>query len=75
MDLLSQIKGLEVENLRLKKKIKIVQRGDIKMPPFDRKGMPAIHTFISRLSCKPKDAYLWGWESAIFECGEILSKL
>ena len=73
---------LRLENDQLKERIEEVQRarkkinkrimqilqGDIKVPKFEPKLMANIDLHV------PENAYLWGWEAAVFQCGEILSK-
>lgn len=64
------IEYLEAENKGLKEKIKVVCKG-MSPPKFNPKevvGLPKLDL------TKPEVAFMWGWESAIFECGEILSK-
>ena len=65
-----EFKLLEEENERLKKKIKMICKGVVspKFNPQEVVGLPKLDL------TKPETAFMYGWESAIFECGEILSK-
>jgi len=60
---------LQDENKRLKEKIKKICVG-IDAPKFEPDKIEITKIDLT----KPELAYLWGWESAILECGEILSK-
>jgi len=64
----------EVENKRLKAKARIIQVGNVPAPKFDLKGFNGIKKGMKFDLADPESAYLYGWESALFECGEILSK-
>lgn len=64
-----RVEQLQAEVEGLKEKIKTVCVG-MNAPKFD----PSSGDFMKLDLTNPESAYLWGWESAIFECGEILSK-
>lgn len=59
---------LRANNKRLRDKIKIVCVG-LDAPKFD----PTVSILDIDLN-EPENAYLRGWETALLECGEILSR-
>lgn len=63
-------KKLALKVDELKRKAKIIKVGNLIPPDF---APLSISTSIMNLE-DPESAYLYGWESAILECGEILSK-
>lgn len=64
------VKKLIVDNKELKRRAKIIKIGNLMPPDFATLERT---TLIIDLS-KPENAYHYGWEAAILECGEILSK-
>lgn len=65
------INELQAENKELKRKAKIIKVGNLIPPDFD----PEPTEFFGDLHLdKPENAYHYGWQAAILECGEILSK-
>lgn len=65
------INPLFAENKELKRKAKIIKVGNLIPPDFD----PKPTEFFGNLHLdKPENAYHYGWQSAILECGEILNE-
>ncbi len=65
----AEIEQLQEENERLKKKIEVVCKG-MSPPKFNPQSTPANLIDLT----DPESVFLYGWGSAVFECGEILSK-
>ena len=60
-----------VANQDLAEKVLTIKKGDVRTPRFDPefKGICMKFNILD-----PETAYIYGFESAIFECGEILSR-
>ena len=77
-DRLSQVRQsnreLEVENKQLKDAVQPILEGSVKMPPFEGETIESIEFFGELHLDKPENAYHFGWETAMLECGEIIAK-
>jgi len=63
---------LRAEYDQLKKALKPILEGSVKMPPFE---IPDTDFFGKLDLHKPELAYHYGFQTALLECGEIIAKV
>jgi len=61
---------------RLETVLKPILEGFVEMPPYDDGKSPESIGFFGDLHLdKPENAYHFGFQTALFECGEIIAKI
>ncbi len=60
----------------LREALQPILEGSVKMPPYDDGKSPESIGFFGDLHLdKPENAYHYGWETAMLECGEIIAEV